>query len=290
MNKLLAFIVAQRHWLVFVVCEMLSLLLLYHNNVYQRNMILSSAQFVVGNITYASGSLYSYFDLRKSNRILLERAGSMEAEILYLRQQLSDARLQLTTYDNVFLKDSLIAADSVNLNYTFMSASVVNNSTSHLNNYITINRGSADGVRSDMGVISPQGVVGIVMTANSRFSVVIPLLNVKLKVSCKVKNTNYFGALSWKGGDAAFAYLEDMPSHSVFEIGDTIVTSGYSTVFPPGLLVGVVDSYDKQHDDNFYSLKIKLATDFNALDALCVIDNHNQQSQHEIEQEARRYD
>jgi rod shape-determining protein MreC len=253
-------------------------------------MILSSANLVVGNISYASSSLYSYFDLRNSNRTLLERIGSLEAEVQHLRAQLDDTRSRLNTYDNVFLTDTLTEADSANYSYTFLSASVVNNSTTRLNNYITINRGSDDGVRSDMGVISPQGVVGIVMTANSRFSVVIPLLNVKLKVSCKVRNTNYFGALSWKGGDAGYAYLEDMPSHSVFEIGDTIVTSGYSTVFPPGLMIGVVDAYDKQHDDNFYSLKIRLATDFKSLNALCVIENHTQQEQKEIEQEAKKYD
>ena len=86
------------------------------------------------------------------------------------------------------------------------------------------------------------------------------------------------------------AYLEDLPTHATFQVGDTVVTSGYSTVFPPGIMVGVVESYDKQHDDNFFSLKVRLATDFQSLNAVCVVKNNMQAEQKEIEEEAKQND
>lgn len=292
MQKLLAFIVAKRHWILFILCEIISFVLIYRNNAYQRNMLLSSANVVTGNISSVSSRVFSYFDLQKVNQELLERNSLLEMEVIRLHEQANSRTIDSTSFTQVFLADtvlpdSLFRGDYV---YKYITAGVVNNSITYLNNYITINKGYNDGVRPDMGVVSPRGLVGIVTTVDEHFSVVISLLNVKFKVNCKVQHTNYFGALSWKGGDVEYAYLEQLPTHATFQVGDTIVTSGYSAVFPPGVMVGVVESYEKENDDNFYSLKVRLATDFQSLSVLCVIDNGLQKEQKEIEMEAKKND
>ena len=277
---------------MFILCEIISLILIYRNNVYQQNMIFSAANTVAGGMSSVSGKVFSYFNLQDVNRALLERNNLLEMEVIKLREQLYKKDVNTASFDGVFLTDTVLS-DSLFLNnytYRYIPVGVVNKSVTYMNNYITINKGLADGIRPDMGVVSPQGVVGIVSTANEHYSVVISLLNMKSKVSCKVLNTNYSGSLSWKGGNVRYAYLEQLPTHATFNVGDTIVTSGYSAIFPPGIMVGIVESYDKQNENNFYSLKVRLATDFHSLSALNVIDNGMQEKQKEAEREARKND
>ena len=292
MRKLFEFIVAKRHWMLFIFCEIISIVLIYRNNIYQQNMMLTSANAVVGRISKSSSNIFSYFDLRKVNQELLERNSLLEMEVIRLREQVSSKEFDNKTFNQVFLKDtvltdSIFARDYI---YKYITAGIVNNSTTYLKNYITINKGSKDGLRPDMGVVSSHGIVGIVATVRDNFSVIISLLNVKYMVSCKVHNTNITGPLSWKGGDTKYAYLEQLPTHAVFQKGDTVVTSGYSAAFPPGVMVGVIESFNMENDDNFYSLKVRLSTDFQSLNVLCVIDNKLQKEQKEIELEARKND
>ena len=292
MRKLFEFIVAKRHWILFIFCELISFILIYQNNAYQKNMMLSSANVITGSISSISGTVLSYFDLQKVNNELLERNSLLEMEVLRLRGQMDNVELNSTSFDQVFLTDTVLP-DSLFTGeyiYKFIPAAVVNNSTTYMNNYITVNKGYKDGIRPDMGVVSPRGIVGVVATVNEHFSVVISLLNVKSKVNCKVLNTNFFGPLSWKGNDVKYAYLEQLPTHATFQVGDTIVTSGYSSFFPQGVIVGVVESYDKKGDDNFYSLKVRLASDFQSLSALFIIDNGLRDEQKAIEREARKND
>jgi len=289
MQKLLEFIVAKRHWILFILCGIISFTLIYRNSVYQRNMIWTSANAVSGSISSVSSSVFSYLDLQNVNQVLHERNNFLEMELLRLREQVDKMAMDTISFSQISLRDtvkidSLYDGDYV---YKFIPVGVVNNSTSYLNNYITINKGKKDGLRPDMGVVSPLGVVGFVATVNDNYSVVISLLHVKLRVSCKIKDANYYGPLSWKGGNVDYAYLEELPTHATFQIGDTVVTSGYTDAFPPGIMVGVVESYDKQHDDNFYSLKVRLATDFRALSVLSVIDNLTQKERKEVEAEAK---
>ena len=142
----------------------------------------------------------------------------------------------------------------------------------------------------DMGVVSERGVVGIVSTVSDHFSVIIPLLNPKFRLSCKVLGSSYFGSLSWNGRNTLYANLDELPRHVEFQKGDTIVTSGYSAVFPSGIIVGTVADFEKQHDDNFYSLQVELATDFQALNNVRIIKNFRQTEQSGVEQEAKRND
>lgn len=284
MRKLLDFLVRKRHWFLFILLEIISLTLVYRNNAYQRNIMLSSANFVTAYISSVSGYINSYLNLRETNRELLERNGQLEMEMLELQDRIDLMRADTTSFSGC-IQDS-----TFQFSYSFIMAKVVNNSVTHLSNYITVDRGKADGVEPDMGVVSDKGVVGIVSAVSDHFSVIIPLLNPKFKLSCKILGSNFFGSMNWNGRDARFANLDELPRHVKFEKGDLVVTSGYSAVFPAGIIVGTVEDYQKQHDDNFYSLKVKLATDFQTLSNVRIIKNYKQAEQIKIEEEARKND
>lgn len=284
MRKLLDFLVRKRHWFLFILLEILSLVLIYQNNAYQRNIIFSSANVAAGHISSVSSYVTSYLNLREINKELLERNGQLEMEMLELRD-----RLDVMVADTV--KFAGFAPDSTEIfPYSFTMAEVVNNSVIHLSNYITVNKGRKDGIAPDMGVVSERGLVGIVSSVTDHFAVIIPLLNPKSRPSCKVLGSSYFGSLSWSGRDVQTANLNELPRHVEFQKGDTIVTSGYSTVFPAGIIVGTVADFEKQHDDNFYSLEVKLATDFRTLNNVRIIKNYHQAEQIKAEQEAKKND
>ena len=285
MRKLLEFLVRKSHWFLFVALLAVSLTLIYRNNAYQRNVLFSSANVVAGSVSSVSGEVTSYLHLREINKELLERNGQLEAQMLDLQDRL-DAYMADTMLFKGFAADSI----TPEFPYSFVVAQVVSNSVSHLSNYITIDKGRLDGVMPDMGVVSERGVVGIVSTVSDHFAVIIPLLNPKMRLSCKVLGSSYFGSLSWNGRDTQYATLEELPRHVEFQRGDTIVTSGYSAVFPAGLIVGIVEEYAKQHDDNFYALQVRLAADFHALNHVRIIKNFLQQEQLDVEREARKND
>lgn len=284
MRKLLDFLVRKRHWFLFLLLEIVSLMLIYRNNAYQRNIIFSSANVVTGHIASVSGYVTSYLNLRETNKDLLERNGELEMQLLELQD-----RIEMMKADTVLFAG--FAPDSTEkFPYSFILAEVANNSVSHLSNYITVRKGRKDGVEPDMGVVSERGVIGIVSTVSDHFSVIIPLLNPKFRLSCKVLGSSYFGSLSWDGRSARVAKLDELPRHVEFQKGDTIVTSGYSAVFPAGIIVGTIADFEKQHDDNFYSLKVELATNFESLKTVRIIRNYRQQEQNAIEQEAKKND
>ena len=280
MRKLLDFLIEKRHWFLFLLLEIVSLALLYYNSVYQQHVMFSTANVVTANIVSVSGTVSSYLDLREKNRALLERNVQLEMDNLRLQYQLEAMQADTVVFRN-YVHDT-----HNEFPYDLITARVINNSVAYLSNYITLNKGRKDGITSDMGVISENGVVGIVSTVSDHYSVVIPLLNPKSRINGKVLGGS-FGSMSWNGRSTRYANLNELPRHVPFEVGDTIVTSGHSTVFPEGLLVGTVSSFEKQHDDNFYSLEVKLSTDFHRLSTVMVIRNYNQAEQQQIEEEAK---
>ena len=204
-----------------------------------------------------------YFHLRQINESLQESNAALENEILNLRNRLDEYRAALS--DTVHVRDEN--------RYDYILASVINNSTRHPRNYITINRGTLDGVRQGMGVVDHNGIVGIVNVAGPHTARVISILNQTQHFSVKLKDTPYVGSLSWKGDDPGIAYMEEVPRHARYNTGDTVVTSGFSTTFPYGINVGTVMNRVRIADDNFYVLKIRLASDFETLSAVRVIND-----------------
>ncbi|MEG1998838.1 MAG: rod shape-determining protein MreC, partial [Bacteroidales bacterium] len=178
----------------------------------------------------------------------------------------------------VYTSDSIVGPS------LFSVAQAVNVTTTNVHNYVTLNKGRKDGIAEGMGVINRSGVVGIISGVSDHFSVVISLLNPKLRLSCKVKGRDYFGSLSWDGESPEYVTLEELPRHVEFLKGDTIITSGYSSVFPSGIMIGTVEDFAKQHDENFYAFKIKLSIDYFSLGDVCVIANPMVQEKAEIEE------
>lgn len=286
MRKLLEFLVEKRHWFLFVVLEVAALALVYRNTSYQRTVMLSSAGMVTGYISSYWGDFLAYLSLREANRELTKRNGELEMEILRLRD-----RIEVLSADTAAFR-GYMSPDSTGRGfpYAFIPAEVASNSISHLSNYITLSCGRRDSVAPDMGVVSDWGVVGIVSAVSERYSVVIPLLNPKSRLSCKLLGSNFFGTLSWDGRDARFATLEKLPRHMVYAPGDTVVTSGYSAVFPAGIMVGTVEGLAEQDDNDFFSLRVRLATDFATLRNVRVIRNYDQAEQQHIIEEASKDD
>lgn len=285
MRKLLDFLLRKKHWFLFVLLEVIAFVLIYQNNLYQRSVLLNSANFVSGQVVSVSGNIRSYFHLREVNRKLQEQNGQMELELLDLQEQMG-----ALLADTVLFKGQVVDSLHTEYPFQFVLADVVNNSFSQLANYITINKGGLDGIAPDMGVVSEQGVVGIVSHVSDHFSVVISLLNPKSKLSCKILGNNCFGYLAWDGKDSRYATLEELPRHAEFHKGDIVITSGYSAIFPAGLIVGTVEDFSKEHDDNFYALRVRLATSFATLQNVRVIKNKWQQEQLNIEREAKKND
>ena len=285
MRKLLDFIIRKRHWFLFLLLEFVSFALIFRNHGYQRNIMLGSANVISGHVASVSGYVNSYLHLRDINRDLLERNGHLEMELLELQE-----RLEMMQADTVAFTGFATTDSTEVFPYEFIMANVVNNSVTHLSNFITINKGRKEGIEPDMGVVSEKGVVGIVSAVSDHFSVIIPLLNPKFKLSCKVLGSSYFGSLSWNGRNARFANLDELPRHVEFQKGDQVVTSGYSAVFPAGIVVGNVTDFSKQHDDNFYSLEVELATDFQALNNVRIMKNYRQAEQINLEREAKKND
>ena len=285
MRKLLDFLYRKRHWFVFILFEIISFALIYRNNSYQRSVLLSSANVVVANVSSVSGEVLQYIDLVEKNKALLDKNGQLEMELLRLQDQFQLMQAELDTFSG-FVPDSL----TTSFPYKSVTATIVNKSVSHTANYLTIDKGRLDGIAPDMGVVSSDGVVGVVSTVSDHFAVVLPLLNPKFRLSCKVLGSSYFGSMQWDGRDVDYANVDELPLHVKFETGDTIVTSGYSALFPAGLIVGQVVDSEKQQDDAFYSIRVKLATSFTSLSQVRVIVNYFQKEQIEIEKEALQHD
>lgn len=263
MNNLLFFFLKWRPWMLLSVYAVVSCVLLFGNNPYQHSVYLTSANAVTTSVYETANSVTSYFNLRDINEDLHHRNATLEAEMLRL-QQLVQA-YQERDYA------ASIDPDSIFSRYDFIIARVINNSIHRNHNYITINKGELDGVKPEMGVVDQNGVVGKINVVGPHSSRIISLLNDYLRISCKVSGAEQIGSLVWDGADSRYALLVELPRHSTFSIGDTVVTSGFSTSFPAGVPVGTVYSEMKDYDDNFHTLKIKLFTDFSKLSSVRIV-------------------
>ena len=267
MKNLINFIIRHISWFLFLFYVIISCLLLFQNNPYQQYVYLTSANKVSSSIYKGVSNVTSYFNLQSINNDLQQRNALLEMEVITLKSQIQDYKLLLSN-------DTINLPDSVAKSFEYHFAHVINNSVSKPMNYITLDKGRLDGIEPEMGVVDQNGVVGIVSVVSDHAARVISLLNPNIRLSCKVKGSDYFGSLIWDGESPYYATLEEMPRHVQFNKGDTIVTSGYSSVFPEGLIVGTIEGNSKTKDDNFFTLKIKLSTDFTRLSVVRAIKSN----------------
>lgn len=265
MRNLLEFLAKYNHWFVFLILEVVSMVLLFQYNSYQGSAWFSSANAVTGKLYEWDANVETFFSLTKVNQELTQRNAYLEQEV----QKLSDSLVSVTKDSSIYHRDQF----ALLRNYRLIPAKVVANSVDKPGNLMTIDKGSADGIHKDMGVISGTGVVGIVYLVAEHYAIVIPVLNTKSNISCMIQNRGYFGYLRWKGGVSDLAYLEEVPRHAHFKLGDYVVTSGYSAVFPPGVRVGRILHVFSSADGLSYRVQLRLSTDFARLRDVCVIED-----------------
>lgn len=274
MHNIAEFLRKYNHWFLFIILEVVAAVLLFQFNRYQGSVWFTQANIVSAKVYEVVSSVEQYFSLTRVNEELTKRNVTLEREVATLREKIlaqgGDSAV-LASIDRTVLEGVDI-----------IPAQVVSSSINRRDNLITINRGEADGVHPDMGVISGNGIVGIVYQTTAHYSIVIPVLSSRSNVSCSIEGRGYFGYLHWPGGSARTAYLENIPRHAKFKLYDHIVTSGYSSVFPKGINVGKILHVYNSPDGLSYRMQIELATDFSRLRDVCVISDRTAKEQLEV--------
>lgn len=241
------------------------------NNNYHNASFLNSTNKVSANIYSIVNSVTEYLYLKENNEWL---AG----ENVKLRMALPHNKIDTAT-QSTFIKDTLF-----NQQYIFINAKVINSTVNRRNNYITLNKGAAAGIQPEMGVVTANGIVGIVKDVSTNFSTVISFLHIKSKVSAKFKNNNYFGSLIWDdNNDPTTGTLKDIPKHVVFKTGDSLVTTAFSSVYPENIFLGTIKKSEIKPGDNFYTITVKLSTDFYSLTHVYVVKDLLKEEQKQLE-------
>lgn len=266
MYNLLDFLRKYHHWFLFLLLEALSVVMLLSYNSYQGNAWLSSANHIAGKVYEVESGVTSFFSLTRVNEELTLRNFYLERQVDQLRRLYTDATNDTTVAERNELRFLS--------QFKLIPAKVVSNTINKPDNLITINKGKDDGVEVDMGVACGNGVVGVVYLVSDHYAVVIPALNSSSsRISCAIRSRNYFGYLHWTGGDPTIAFVEDIPRHAKLKKGEWVVTSGYSSIFPQGILVGQIEKVFNSNDGLSYKLQIRLSTDFSCLRDVVVISD-----------------
>ena len=280
MKNLLEFLSRHYHWLIFVFLEAVSLTLLFSYNSYHNSVWFSSANALTGRFYQWTSAVESYFSLTKVNEDLTLRNYYLERQVNQLRRLYGEATQEKDPQEQKGL-DSLSR-------YQLIPAKVVSNELGKIDNLMTIDRGKDDGVDVGMGVACGRGVVGVTYLVSDHYSVVIPVLNTYAsRISCAIRGYGYFGVLRWYGEDAGYAYVEDIPRHARFKRGDWVETNGYSSIFPPGVLVGQIVEVYNARDGLSYKLKVRLSTDFGNVRDVVVISDRSIAARMRLMQAAR---
>jgi rod shape-determining protein MreC len=249
--------------MLFLALEAISFSLMVSLNNYQRVAFVNSSNDIFGTVYERFSNLDDYFSLSRTN-------ARLAAENASLRKQL-EFRIRNQEKYPINRPDTVDAPA-----YYFASAKVISNSVNKQFNYITLNKGSRQGIKPDMGIICADGVVGVITNVSPNYSTGLSLLNKRLSIPAKIKQNNYFGALVWDGEHSNTADLKEIPFHIMVNVGDTVVTSGYSSIFPEGIMIGTISKFDVESGTNFYNIKVELSTNFRTLKYVEVVKNTKQ--------------
>ena len=265
MRNLLAFLAKYNHWFVFILLEVICFVLLFRFNNFQGSVYFSSANAVAGKVYEYNSSVTTFFNMSQSNKKLSERNLILEQQVRALTQYIATHHGDSLAMEQC-QKQALAG-------FKLIPAKVIQSTINREDNLITIDKGKADGIHEDMGVACGTGVVGVVYMASDHYSIVLPVINVNSNISVMIRKRGYFGFLHWKGTPSDIAYVDDVPRHARFALGDYVVTNGYSSIFPPGIMVGKILHVFNSSDGLSYRVQLRLSTDFGKLLHVCVIDN-----------------
>ncbi len=271
MGNLIRFLSKNSFVFLFLFLLFVSFVLLVQNNNYQSSKVFNSSNFLIGNLYSTVNNVNDYFNLKEVNAELAEQNAKLQS-------------LQIGSFSKLYgsvinVNDTMYAQK-----YVYTSAKAINNSTNKRENYITINKGSANGIKAGMGVISAKGVIGTVKNVSKNFCSVMSVLHEKNAVSAKIEKSGYIGSLVWELGNYRIAQLKDIPNHVNLSKGDTVVTSGYSSVFPEGEMLGVVREFDLPEGNNFYNIQIELSVDYKKLSHVFIVKSLMKKEQEKLEE------
>lgn len=277
MQNLLNFLWKNYAFFLFLILEFIALSMVVSSG-HQSAVFAYTSNQMGGEAFTSWQSIVHYFNLGEANEQLVE-------ENKILRSQLDQSFLDrdIIIFDSISVNDSLIKWDSIQnkylpqdtniLAFEYIGAKTISNSTHKQKNYLMLNKGSLQGVNETMGVIGPKGIVGIVYSTSNDFSTVVSLLNIKTSISAKLKTNNELGIIQWDGQDPNVVQFNSIETYIPIQVGDSIITSGYSHIFPAGLMIGVIQDYHQNTADNTYHISVKLATQFSSLQYVTIIRN-----------------
>lgn len=263
MQRIFLFLLKYNGLFAFILFQIIALSFYFTRNMTDnKRVFVSSANGMIGSVYDYSSRISRYWNLSAVN-------DSLARENATLKMQLPSSKFS-SLVDITNVKDTTLQQQ-----YSFLEAKVVNNTIHRPHNYITINRGHAQGVVNGAAVINAEseGIIGIVHKVGQNYSVVMSLLNIDIRVSAKISRNHYFGSLLWDGKSSKSVQLQSLPKHADIVVGDTIVTSGFSTVFPEGIMVGTVDTFSIPAGINFYDVKVNLINDLNAVRYVYVVND-----------------
>ena len=257
MQRIIYFLIRNKNFILFLTLLSISISLNFSYNEYNKSKFINSSNFIFSSLYDTKFTVSKYLNLELQNQLLLE-------ENKNLKKILFNSETPTKSFDSIN-----------SIGFEVMTASVIKNSYSKTNNFITINKGSKHGIGIDNGVISSNGVVGIIDKTTTNYSRLISILNTNFLLNAKFKNSNYFGVLSWNGKNINKVQLKDVPKQAKIKIGDTIVTGGNSLIFPKGILIGYIQSFKLDNSENYLELEVNLSTDMTNIENLYIIDNNN---------------
>jgi rod shape-determining protein MreC len=252
MRYLLYFLRKQYFYFLFLFLEVISLVILFNFNEFQNSALSHLSSNLTGSVLNISSDISRYFSLNRANRILAE-------DNARLHSGLRDAYYMADTH-SFYRKDTLYKIE-----YRYISAKVISNTTNKRNNFLMLNKGSLHGIENHTGVIIGNRIVGQVVSVSSHFCWVMSLLNKDSKISGKFKKNSQLVNIEWNGGNYRVGDVKEIPKHVVIQKGDTIITSGNSDIFPEGLLIGTINDFTISGDENFNYATLLFSTDFNSL-------------------------
>ena len=265
MRNLLNFLARYTNLIIFIFLEGLSFYYLTSRNEYHNTQLILAVRGVTNGIEAKLNKTRSYLHLRDVNTMLAAENSALKEN---LQKRIKEEKGSFDTFnDTVFIQQ-----------YVHTAAEVINNSVDHQRNFFTINKGRKQGMAVDMSITSPEGVAGVIVGCSDNYSVAMSVLNIDFRLSARIKSSGYFGSLNWDGHNFSHAVLNEIPQHVPINVGDTIETTGYSAVFPEGVMVGTVSDFEKTGGD-FYKIKVKLSTDFKKLHFVDVIGNLRKKEQ-----------
>ena len=258
MQQIINFIIRNKTFLLFLLLFSISIVFTIQSHSYHKSKFINSANFLTGGVYNSFNNISQYFNLKSQNQILAEENNFLKS-LLYNSENQKDS-----TY---------VDSSSINSHYIFSSANIIRNNYAATDNYLLINKGANDSIKEDFGVITCKGILGITDEISDNYATVISILNTTSRISAELKKTSHYGSLTWNVKNPNIVQLTDIPKVAPVKMGDTIVTSGRSSIFPKGIPIGTIDTFRLDMAENYYEIDIKLFNDMTNIEHVYIIEN-----------------